>query len=98
MDTVWKRLPALVGMLHVIYSNLCYAQVEHASKVEAGYIEFLTNSIIVDAAPGWRGYNIDEENGIDINFTSGLRFKGNTFTGIGLGYVNFRKTWIHIIL
>lgn len=66
-----------------------YSQIVYSGKIETGYQFFLTNIIQVDPGPDWKGYYLDNQNGIDINFINGLNFKDRFYTGLGLGYLNF---------
>ena len=64
-------------------------QVEYSGKVETGYLKFIGNTIDVDPGPDWKGYHIENENGIDLSLINGIKLKNKIFTGIGLGYLNF---------
>lgn len=63
-------------------------QVEYSGKVETGYLKFIGNTIDVDPGPDWKGYHIENENGIDLSLINGIKLKNKIFTGIGLGYLN----------
>lgn len=69
-----------------------YAQVKYSGKVETGYLKFIGNTIDVDPGPDWKGYHIEDENGIDLNLVNGIILKNKIFAGIGLGYLNFDGT------
>ena len=66
-----------------------YAKKRFDGKVEAGFLKFQLTTIQVDPAPGWKGYNLNEEqNGIDINGIYGMNLN-DFFVGVGLGYLYF---------
>jgi len=65
------------------------AQIEYTGKLETGYLKFLFNTIQVDPGPDWKGYNLDEQDGIELNLINGLKYRDHCYTGIGLGYLNF---------
>lgn len=67
----------------------CFSQIEYAGKLETGYLKFLFNTVQVDPGPDWMGYNLDEQDGIELNLINGVKFQDHCFTGIGLGYLNF---------
>lgn len=70
-------------------SSQSYSQIDYSIKAETGFIKFLYNPITVDAGPDWRGYYIEDENGVDISISNGFLFKKKTYTGIGVSYLNF---------
>lgn len=79
------------AILLIIFSVISEAQIKYAGKVETGYLKYLVRPIVVDAGPGWRGYNLDKnQNGIDLNFINGISSSnGRGFVGVGVGYLNF---------
>ncbi len=66
-----------------------YSQDDYQRKIETGFLHYQYNTVQVDPGPDWKGYNLDGENGVDLNFINGLTFKDAIFTGIGVGYLNF---------
>ncbi len=72
--------------------SAAYAQATYSAKVETGYLNYRHQTVTVDPAPGWKGYNLDEEqNGLNVTVFNGVRLANKKlFTGIGLGYLNFR--------
>ncbi|NBW38685.1 MAG: hypothetical protein EBR30_27430 [Cytophagia bacterium] len=63
---------------------------DYSIKTESSFLKFLYNPIIVEAAEGWKGYNLEDRNGIDLSLSNGLLFKKKTYTGIGVSYLNFQ--------
>lgn len=79
-------------LLLLALSLLAQGQINYAGKFEAGYMKFRHNTVQVDPGPDWKG-NYLNDNGIDINFISGLTFVNKKlFAGLGLGYLNFAGT------
>lgn len=67
-----------------------FAQSAYALKIEVGYLKYQYNTIQVEPGPGWKGYNLEDVNGIDINVINGISIKEKLFAGVGLGYLNFQ--------
>ncbi len=66
-----------------------YAKKRFDGKAEAGFLKFQLTTIQVDPAPGWKGYNLNEEqNGINLNGIYGMNLN-DFFAGVGLGYLYF---------
>lgn len=76
-------------LLLVLISVIGYAQADYQRKIETGYMFYQFNTVQVDPGPNWKGYYLEDENGMDFNVINGLSFKEKIFTGIGLGYLNF---------
>ncbi len=76
-------------LLFTLIAVLGYSQIDYQRKVEIGYMSYRYNSVQVDPGPNWKGYYLDEENGVDINIINGLDFKNKLFIGLGFGYLNF---------
>lgn len=76
-------------LLFTLITVIGYAQVDYKRKIEIGYMNYRYNTIQVDPGSNWKGYNLDGENGIDLNVINGLSFKKKIFVGIGVGYLNF---------
>lgn len=66
-----------------------FSQINYAGKIEAGFLKFKRNTIDIDPGSNWKGYYLENENGIDFNAINGVKFKHVFFTGIGLSYLNF---------
>lgn len=66
-----------------------FTQIHYSGKIETGYLKFVDNTITVDPGPDWRGYNLENENGFDLNLTNGIEIRNMFFIGIGIGYLNF---------
>lgn len=66
-----------------------YSQVDYSIKAETGYSKYFTKIINVDPGPDWKGYNLDDDNEIDLNVINGVTFNNRLFTGVGIGYLNF---------
>ena len=85
-----KILIYVIGLVTVLIAKQGYAQVDYSIKVETGFLKYQFNTVQVDPGPNWKGYNLDEQDGIDLNIVSGIAFKKKKlFTGIGFGYINF---------
>jgi len=84
---IMKRLTLL--LLFALTAVIGYSQIDYQRKIEIGYLRYQYNTVQVDPGPNWNGYNLDGENGIDLNVINGLTFRDKVFTGIGLGYLNF---------
>ncbi len=76
-------------LLFALITVIGYSQGDYQRKIEIGYMRYQYNTVQVDPGPNWKGYNLDGEDGIDLNVINGLSFKEKIFTGIGLGYLNF---------
>jgi len=74
----------------IFVANQGYSQINYSIKAETGFLNYQFNTVQVDPGPSWKGYNLDEENGIDFNIINGFEFKNKLFTGIGIGYINFK--------
>ena len=71
---------------------LSFGQIKYTGKIETSFLTYLTNTIIVDADVGWKGYHLnDGQNGIDFNIVNGIHFKNDISIGVGLGYLNFES-------
>jgi hypothetical protein len=79
----------IIGLITILIANQGYSQINYSLKAETGFLNYQFNTIIVDPGPNWRGYNLDEENGVDFNIINGFDYKNKLFAGIGLGYLNF---------
>lgn len=69
--------------------NQGYSQINYSVKAETGFLIYQFNTIQIDPGPNWKGYYLDEENGIDFNIVNGINFNNKLFAGIGIGYLNF---------
>lgn len=65
------------------------SQTHFSLKAEVGYLNYRFNTIQIDPSPGWNGYYLDGQNGIDCNLGSGIDLGDHVYAGIGLGYLNF---------
>jgi len=86
-----KRL-FIIALIAVLTINQAYSQINYSMKAETGFLKYQINTIQVDPGPNWKGYYLDEENGIDIYMVNGIDFKNKIFAGIGIGYLNFEGT------
>jgi hypothetical protein len=66
-----------------------HAQINYSLKTETGFLKYQYNTVQVDPTPNWKGYNLYEENGIELNFVNGFDYKNKLFAGLGLAYLNF---------
>jgi len=68
----------------------CFSQIRYTAKVETGYQIFLSRPVRVDPGPGWRGYQLNNnQGGLDVSVINGISFKENLRLGLGLGYLNY---------
>lgn len=79
----------IIGLISILMINQGYAQINYSVKTEAGFLKYQFNTIQVEPGPNWKGYYLDEENGIDFNIVNGVNFSNKLFAGIGIGYLNF---------
>jgi hypothetical protein len=84
-----NRIASLFTMILLYLGANGQAQISYSLKVETGFLKYQNNTVQIDPGPNWKGYNLYEENGLDINIVNGLEFKNRVFAGIGLGYLNF---------
>jgi hypothetical protein len=82
-----KEFVIIIALLALGLKGL--SQAEYAGKLETGYLKFLFNTIKVDPGPDWKGYNLDEEDAMELNLVNGIKFRDKCFSGIGVGYLNF---------
>lgn len=80
-----------IGVLLCFLVN-AYTQTNLSIKTEASFLQYRNNTIQIDPGPNWKGYYLEDKNGIDLNLIGGICFKEKLFTGIGFGYVNFEGT------
>lgn len=83
-----RKMFFIICILLLIGVN-AYSQVNYSIKVETGYIKYQTKIVQVEPGPDWKGYYLDNENGIDLNVINGIKYKDKFYAGLGLGYVNF---------
>lgn len=83
-----KRL-FIIGLISILMVNQGYSQINYSVKAETGFLIYQFNTIQIDPGPNWKGYYLDEENGIDFNIVNGINFNNKLFAGIGIGYLNF---------
>jgi len=79
----------LILLILLLLGQKGYSQIGYSGKVETGYLKFIANTIRVDPGPNWKGYNLENKNGIDFNFINGIKLKKKILAGIGIGYLNF---------
>jgi hypothetical protein len=83
------RTAISIVLLSLLFGLKGYGQINYSIKIETGFLKYRYNTIRVDPGPNWKGYYLNGENGIDLNFINGLYYKKKLFAGIGLGYLNF---------
>ena len=66
-----------------------FAQIKYSVKTEAEFLKYKNNTIQVDPGPNWKGYYLNDKNGVAVNITNGINFKHRLFAGLGIGYLNF---------
>ena len=81
----------IIGLITMLIVNQGYSQINYSIKAETGFLKYQFNTIQVDPGPNWKGYNLDEENGVDFSIINGIDFNNKIFTGIGIGYLNFEE-------
>ncbi len=79
----------IIGLIIILFVNQGYSQINYSIKAETGFLIYQYNTIDVDPGPNWKGYYLDEENGIDYNIVNGVDFNNKLFAGVGIGYLNF---------
>lgn len=79
----------IVWLIAIMAVNQAHTQIAYSIKAETGFLKYQYNIIEIEPGPGWKGYNLYEENGIDFNIVNGIDFKNKLFAGIGVGYLNF---------
>ena len=79
----------LIFFLFLSIYNEGLAQIKHTFKIETSFLKYRFNVIHVDPGPGWKGYNLTGDNGIEISFGKALRYKDKFQVGIDIGYLNF---------
>jgi hypothetical protein len=79
----------IIVLITILTVNQGYSQINYSMKAETGFLKYQYNTIDVDPGPNWKGYYLDEENGIDFNIVNSIDFKNKLFAGIGIGYLNF---------
>lgn len=81
-----KILFTLIGLT---FGQIVFSQIKYSGKIETGYIKFIGNTIDVEPGPNWRGYYIENEDGVDLNLINGIKLRNKIFMGVGVGYLNF---------
>ncbi len=81
----------IIGLFAILTFNQGYSQINYSIKAETGFLIYQYNTIDVDPGPNWKGYYLDEENGIDFNIVNEVDFINKLFAGIGIGYLNFEE-------
>ena len=84
-----NKIASLFTMILLFLGAKGHAQISYSVKAETGFLKYQNNTVQIDPGPNWKGYNLYEENGIDLNIVNGLEFNNRVFAGIGLGYLNF---------
>ncbi len=84
-----KKKLFIIGLITILTVHQGYSQINYSTKVETGFLKHQSNTIDVEPGKNWKGYNLNNENGIDFNIVNGFGFKNKLFAGLGLGYLNF---------
>lgn len=80
----------ILSFLFSITAFVCCAQLNYSSKLELGYLPYLTQTIRVEPGPTWKGYELDnKQNGLQISSINGINVKGRLFVAVGVGYLNY---------
>ncbi len=82
-----KRI--LLFIVFGMITSVGFSQVKYNTKIEVSYLHFSYNTVQIEPGPNWKGYYLDDENGIDLNAILGVSLNENIFLGAGLGYLNF---------
>ena len=78
------------SLLFLLVSITVNAQVQYQPKVEVGYMNYRSRTLLVNPGPNWRGYYLNEnQNGMDVSVINGFSIQEKYFVGVGLGYLNF---------
>lgn len=81
----------LTCILFLLIPLSSFAQLTKELKLETGYSFYRYQLVQVEPGPNWMGYNLpDNTNGLELNIIYGLRLKSVLFTGLGVGYVNYK--------
>ena len=64
----------IIGLIIILFVNQGYSQINYSIKAETGFLIYQYNTIDVDPGPNWKGYYLDEENGIDFNIVNVVDF------------------------
>ncbi|WP_282038620.1 hypothetical protein [Saccharicrinis aurantiacus] len=80
---------SLIMSFSVCIVSQGYSQINHSIKLDAGFLKYQYNTVQVDPGENWKGYYLNEENGVDFNIVNSLEYNHKLFVGIGLGYLNF---------
>ncbi len=84
-----KRRIILIGIIAFSFVNQGFSQINYSMKAEVGYLKYRYTTVDVDAGPNWKGYNLENANGMEFNAINGLDIKNKFFVGLGIGYLNF---------
>lgn len=76
-------------LIFIVWGSKGNAQMNYSIKAETGFLKYQYNIVQVDPTPNWKGYNLYEQNGIELNIVNGLDYKNKLLAGVGLGYLNF---------
>lgn len=82
-----NKIKLLIGLIVILIVTEGYSQMNYSVKAETGFLKYQFNTIQVDPGLNWKGYNLNEENGVDLNITNGIKYKEKFYTGVGIGYL-----------
>jgi hypothetical protein len=88
MKTIIKKI-SLIGLIIISVVFKGYSQTNYAVRVESGFMKYKNNIINIDPGPNWKGYNLDGQNGFDLNVINGIKHNEKFYAGVGVGYLNF---------
>lgn len=84
-----NRATLIFAVIILLLGSEGQSQISYSVKAETGFLKYRTNTIQIDPGPNWKGYNLYEENGIDINIVNGFNYDNKVYVGVGTGYLNF---------
>ncbi|MFA6276761.1 MAG: hypothetical protein WC622_08430 [Pedobacter sp.] len=80
----------ILSFLFSITGFICCAQLNYSSRLEIGYLPYLSQTIKVEPGPTWKGYELDnKQNGLQISAINGINIKERLFVGVGVSYLNY---------
>ncbi len=79
----------IIGFLIILNTIEADAQVKYSIKTEVGFLKYQFHTIRVDPGPDWKGYYLDNKDGIDVGLVNGIEFNQILSVGIGARYFNF---------
>jgi hypothetical protein len=86
---IYEKKSCFLILVFILLFSKVHAQLNHSLKAEAGFSKYMFRTIQVDPGPNWKGYNLSNENGVELNIINSFAYKNKLFAGLGVGYLNF---------